>query len=220
MFHRWILAFAFLAGMAFWATPVSFAAAEAKDEGAAKADDHKHNHEHKTQLFDAERAGLTRYDLGIYSFIVFILLLGILGKFAWGPMMKGLDAREASLRQTFADAEKAKADAQTALKEIEARLAKANDEVRAILEEARRDANALKERAKAEAAAEIQAERDRARREIETAREQALQDLYQQSVQLAALLSTKTIKREISPEDHNRLLDEALNDLKATLSKA
>ncbi|MCX7666122.1 MAG: F0F1 ATP synthase subunit B [Gemmataceae bacterium] len=219
MFHRWILAFAFLAGMAFWATPVSFAAAEPKAEGAAKADDHKHDHEHKPPPFE-ERAGLTRYDLGIYSFIIFILLLGILGKFAWGPMIKGLDAREASLRQTFADAEKSKADAQTALKEIEARLAKANDEVRAILEEARRDATALKERAKAEAAAEIQAERDRARREIETAREQALQDLYQQSVQLAALLSTKTIKREISSEDHRRLLDEALNDLKSTLSKA
>ncbi len=219
MFHRWILALAVLAGIGFWATPVSFAAKEG-GEGTAKAD-HKTDdkHEHKTPPFE-ERAGLTRYDLGIYSFIIFILLMAILGKFAWGPMMKGLDAREASLKQTFADAEKSKTDAQTALKDIEARLAKANDEVRAILDEARRDATALKDKAKAEATADIQAERDRARREIETAREQALQDLYQQSVQLATMLSAKTIKREISADDHRRLLDEALGDLKTSLSKA
>jgi len=105
------------------------------------------------------------------------------------------------------------------LAEIQDRLAKANDEVRAMLEEARRDAQAVKEQLKAEAAADAQAERERGRKEIEMAKDQALQEIYQQAVQLASLVSTKAIKRELTPSDHARLVDEALADLKQTLSK-
>lgn len=165
----------------------------------------------------AEKFGLKRYDLGIYTLVVFALLLLILGKFAWGPMMAGLDKREASLRKHHEDADAARVEANKALAEVQARLAKTNDEIRGMLDEARRDAQVVKDQLKAEAAADSQAERDRVRREIETARDQALQDIYQQSVMLAALVSTKAIKRELTPADHTRLLDEALDDLKTNL---
>ena len=55
------------------------------------------------------------------------------------------------------------------------------------------------------------------RREIEMARDQALQQIYQQAVQLASLISTKAVKRELAPADHQRLLDEALTDLRTNL---
>jgi F-type H+-transporting ATPase subunit b len=165
----------------------------------------------------ADKFGLKRYDLGIYTFIVFIALLVILGKFAWGPMMRGLDEREAHLRKIHDDAEAARAESQRALADVQARLAKANEEVRAMLDEARRDAQVVKDQMKADAAGEIQAERDRIRRDIEMARDQALQQIYQQAVQLAALVSTKAVKRELTPADHTRLLDEALSDLRTNL---
>ena len=97
-------------------------------------------------------------------------------------------------------------------------MAKAADEVRAMLDEARRDAQVVKDQMRADAAGEIQAERDRIRREIDLARDQALKDIYEQSVQLAALLSTKAVKRELTPADHKRLLDEALVDLRTNLA--
>jgi F-type H+-transporting ATPase subunit b len=176
------------------------------------------DHGGKPKVDIAESFGLKRWDLGIYTLIVFVLLLVILGKFAWGPMMRGLDAREAALRKTHDDAEAARAESQRNLAEIQARLASAADEVRAMLDEARRDAQVVKDQLKADAAGEIQAERDRIRREIEMARDQALQDIYQQAVQLAALVSTKAVKRELTPADHTRLLDEALVDLRTNLS--
>ena len=192
------------------------AAAAKEDTGhsekAAGAD-----HGGKPKVDVAESFGLKRWDLGIYTLIVFLLLLAILGRFAWGPMMRGLDAREAALRKTHDDAEAARAESQRNLAEVQARLAKAADEVRAMLDEARRDAQVVKDQMKAEAAGDIQAERERIRREIEMARDQALQDIYQQAVQLAALVSTKAVKRELTPADHTRLLDEALADLRTNL---
>jgi F-type H+-transporting ATPase subunit b len=165
----------------------------------------------------ADKFGLKRYDLGIYTLIVFGILVFILGRFAWGPMMAGLDKREATLRKTHEDADAAREEARAALAEVQARLAKANEEVRGMLDEARRDAQGVKDQMKAEAATEIQAERERIRREIGTARDQALKDIYEQSVQLAALVSTKAIQRELTPADHARLLDDALRDLRTNL---
>jgi F-type H+-transporting ATPase subunit b len=168
----------------------------------------------------AEKFGLKRYDLGIYTLIVFGILVFVLGRYAWGPMMAGLDKRESHLRKAHEDAEAARAESQRALADVQARLSKAAEEVRAMLDEARRDAQVVKDQMKADAATEIQAERDRIRREIDMARDQALQQIYQQGVQLAALISTKAVKRELTPADHQRLLDEALVDLRTNLGTA
>ena len=195
------------------AGPAAADKAEAGHPEATSAD-----HGGKPKVDVAESFGLKRWDLGIYTLIVFLLLLAILGRFAWGPMMRGLDAREAALRKTHDDAEAARAESQRNLAEVQSRLAKAADEVRAMLDEARRDAQVVKDQMKAEAAADVQAERERIRREIEMARDQALQDIYQQAVQLAALVSTKAVKRELTPADHTRLLDEALTDLRTNLA--
>ena len=194
-------------------------AAAAKEEGG-HSDATSADHGGKPKVDIAESFGLKRWDLGIYTLIVFILLLVILGKYAWGPMMRGLDAREAALRKTHDDAEAARGESQRNLAEVQSRLARAAEEVRAMLDEARRDAQVVKDQMKADAAGEIQAERDRIRREIEMARDQALQDIYQQAVQLAAMVSTKAVKRELTPADHTRLLDEALADLRTNLGTA
>jgi len=194
----------------------AFAAKDEAPHAATTGHDAKDDHGAK-KVDVAKSFGLKRYDLGIFTLIVFALLFLLLGKFAWGPMMSGLDKREAALRKQHEDAEAARFEATSALAEVKARLAKTNDEIRAMLDEARRDAQVVKDQLRSEAAADSQAERERVRREIETARDQALQDIYQQSVMLAALVSTKAIKRELTPGDHARLLDDALVDLKANL---
>ncbi len=205
----------------FGAGAPAWADHEAKTEVKTESTTHKAGDEvhGANELKVHHQFGLTRWDLGIFTLVVFVALLAILGKYAWGPMLAGLDAREAGLHKVHADAGTARDEAQKALDEIKARLAKAHEEVRAMLDEARRDGQVVKDQLKADAAADIQSERGRGLKEIEMARDQALQDIYQQSVQLASLLSTKVIKRELTPADHTRLVDEALADLKQTLSK-
>lgn len=161
-----------------------------------------------------------RYDLGIYTIVVFVLLFLILRSKAFGPIVKMLDEREANIKSEYEAAENARKEAVAYLEQVKAEKAKAADEVRLLIEEARKDAMVLKDKLRADAAAEVQAERDRLRREIETARDQALQEIWSRTVELASLVSSKTVKRELTPDDHRRLMDEALVELKQNVTRA
>lgn len=161
-----------------------------------------------------------RYDLGIYTLIVFGLLFLILARFAWKPFTEGLSKREASIAAAKDEAVKAKHDAEVLRDQLRAEFAAAQDKIRAMMDEARRDADALKATEKQVGVKEAQAERERAKREIETAKEQALQEIQQTSVQLAALMSTKAVGRSMTDDDHRRLVAESLSELKTTVTRA
>jgi F-type H+-transporting ATPase subunit b len=163
---------------------------------------------------------IKRYDLGIYTLITFGVLFFLLAKFAWGPFTEGLRKREAGLFALRDEATKAKADAETLRAQLQKDSAAAQDQIRAMIEEARRDADKLRAEQREMGVKDAAAERERAKREIETAKDAALNDIYKQAVDLAALMSAKTLSRQISSEDHKKLLDESLEELKQSASKA
>ena len=160
--------------------------------------------------------GLKRWDLGVWSIVIFLVLFFALTKFAWKPMVEGLNKREENIRGALEQAERTRKDAMELQSQLDAKMKAAGSEIAKMMDEGRRDAQALKEQMVAEAKAEIQHERDRLHREIETAKDQALQDIWQQSVALATALSSKTIRRNLTAEDHQRLLDETIADLKTS----
>ena len=161
-----------------------------------------------------------RYDLGIYTLVVFGLLFAVLAKFAWKPFTEGLAKREATIAAARDEAVKARRAAEEMQASLKAEFAAAQDKIRAMMDEARRDADTLKASEKAVGLREAQAERDRAKREIETAKEQAMQEIQQQAVRLASLMSSKALRRSLGEDDHKRLVDESLAELKATVTKA
>jgi F-type H+-transporting ATPase subunit b len=154
-----------------------------------------------------------RVDLMIWTIIVFAGLLYVLGKFAWKPMLEGLQARETRLRGALDEAHTARDDAQKLREQVQAELAAIHDKMRVMLDEARRDGQQTKDKMVAEARAEIQAESERKRREIQMEAEQAKQELRNQTAQLATLVSAKVIGRSLSADDHRGLVDEALAEL-------
>jgi F-type H+-transporting ATPase subunit b len=160
--------------------------------------------------------GLKRWDLGVWSIVIFLVLFFALTKFAWKPMVEGLNKREENIRGALEQAERTRKDAMELQSQLDAKMKVAGSEIAKMMDEGRRDAQALKEQMVAEAKAEIQHERDRLHREIETAKDQALQDIWQQSVALATKLSSKAIRRNLTSEDHQRLLDETIAELKTT----
>ena len=164
--------------------------------------------------------GIKRYDLGIYTLVVFGLLYFILKTFAWGPISQGLDKREAAIRGAKEAAEKSMVETRRLTEEAKAILQKAADDARGIVEEARRDAVALKDRLSSEGREEISAERDRLKREIESARDQALQEIWNQTVSLSTMISSKVVRREMSSDDHARLLADSMGELKKGLGQA
>lgn len=173
-----------------------------------------HGHEEKGKL---DFAAPKRYDLGIYTLIVFGLLLFILTKFAWPNIAAGLKKREAAILGAREEAAKSKAEAEELRAKLQKDYAEAQDKIRAMLDEARRDSEALRVTEREAGAKEAQAERERARREIQTEKDAVLQELYQQAVQLAAMMSSKTIRRSLSADDHRRLLDESLAEIRTSV---
>ena len=153
-------------------------------------------------------------DLTIWTIVVFLLLAVILGKFAWKPMLQGLGKREYDIHAAVKDAQTAREEAQRLREEVQAERVKIEDMRREIIQKAQADAQRTADEIMTKAKADVQAERERLRRELENARDQAAQELWKQTADLAAMVSSKVIRRQLTAEDHRRFVDEALADIR------
>lgn len=112
-----------------------------------------------------------------FSLVTFLLYLFLAKRFAWLPLIEGLDAREARVNRALANAERARIEAEKLLAEHETRMAAVTEEVRSIVAAARVAAEKEKARVIAAADREAAALRDEALAEIQSARQAALADL-------------------------------------------
>ncbi len=158
-------------------------------------------------------------DLAICTVIVFVLLLAVLWKFAWGPILAGLEKREHAISDEIASAKRQHEEAKALVAQYETRLAAAGDEVRALLDEARRDADHARQGILADAKSAAEAERLRALHDIEAATDGALRSLAERSAQLAVELAGKIVRHNLTPADHTRLVDEAVEKFTVTPSQ-
>jgi F-type H+-transporting ATPase subunit b len=157
-----------------------------------------------------ENAAEFRGDMAIYTFVVFLLLLAILGKFAWPAITAALEERERNIEENIAAAAAKHEEAKKLLAEHEARLAETSGEVRELMEEARRDAERAKAQILVEAKKAASAERDRAIREVDMATEAAMQRLAETSANLAVDLAGKVVRTHITSDQQSQLVRDAL----------
>src|SRR5688500_13000128 len=92
-----------------------------------------------------------RFDLGLWTIVIFVLLLVILRKFAWGPRLEGLTKREQSIRDAVEEAKKARDETARVSAEFKAKMDQAYAEIPKMMDEARRDAQTLAEEMRAKA---------------------------------------------------------------------
>ena len=160
-----------------------------------------------------------KFDLAIWSIVIFAILLVVLRSYAWGPMVKALRSRENKIRDALDEAKSLRTENAKGLAELQKKLDSAYAEIPRLMETARKDAEALKEKIRSEATAEVQKDRARLLHEVDMAKDQALQEIWSQAAQLATLISTKVVGRSLSVEDHRRLVDEATADLREKSTK-
>jgi F-type H+-transporting ATPase subunit b len=151
----------------------------------------------------------------LWTVVIFLLVVFVLGKYAWGPVLKALQAREDFIREALEKAKRDRDEAETRLKEYEARIANARAEATAIVDEGRRDAEAVKRTIEEQTRSEADKMIARAKHEIQLATDTATKDLYNLSARLATDMATKILGREISNQDHDRLIAESLASLDA-----
>jgi len=186
----------------------------AEQHGDKKDEKHKDKHDDQHGKKDAFNLFAGELDLAIWTVVVFLLLFFILSKYAWGPMLVGLKKREENIRTAVEEAKIARAETERMRGEFRRELDAAHQEIPKLMEDARRKAQELAEEIRSKANADIAAERQRLRREIDTATDQALQQIWTSVAQIAGEIASKAIRRSLTPEDHQRLVEEALNEMR------
>ena len=162
-----------------------------------------------------EAPNLFAGDLGnsFWTLLIFVLVLVVLGKFAWGPILKALQTRENFIREALESAKQDREAAEARLKEYEQKLAASRGEATAIVEEGRRDAEVVKRRIEAAAKEEADKTIERAKREIQIATDTASKSLFTLSAKLATEVAARVLGRELSAQDHERLIAEGIDGL-------
>ena len=193
---------------------------EGEDDGAdEEGDGHKAGHghaagdEHHAEDHHAGPASnhplYIDPDLGFATFVIFVVLLIVLHKFAWGPILAGLAKREDAIAGDIDAAAVRRQEAEKMLQEYQSQLERAGAEVRAMLEGAKKEAEAMKQSILEEASQAAAAQKDRATSEIEAAKDAAIAEIGDESVNIAFRVASGALHREVKPEDHQQLIAEA-----------
>lgn len=188
-----------------WST-AAVGADEPPPHDSTTAEKQAPDHEHEVNTDPLE----FKTDLAIWTAIIFLVLLAVLGKFAWGPIASGLDKREQGITDQIASAEKTNDDARQLLAEYQQKLVQSQDEIRLMLEDAKADAQKAGDQIVEKARDEAQAEHQRAVADIELATVDAIKELAEKSATLAVDLAGKIVDAKLDPAAHSRLIQEAM----------
>lgn len=163
----------------------------------------------------AEPGGVFAGDVGnvLWTLVIFGLVVFVLGRFAWKPILHGLTQREQFIRGALEQASKDREEAEARLREYTEKLTAARAEATGIVEEARRDADSVRRQIEEQAGEEAGRIVERSRREIALATEAAKKELYTVSAALAVDIAGKLLAREVRPADHERLIRESLDEI-------
>ncbi len=189
-----------------------------REEGAGKAAPTAHDsvgaagEEHSSSSQDVNPLK-TQPALAIGSLVVFIGLVFVLGKYAWKPLLEALHNREQHLEHVLLETERARNDSEALLAEHRRLMAKAAEDVRNILDKGRQQAQAAADQIVKLAQGEAEAARQRAQRDIFSARDQALAEIWEKTADMAVSVAGRVLEKQLSGEDHRRLLDHAIQSL-------
>ena len=141
------------------------------------------------------------FGLLIWTFLAFLIVLFILGKYAWPAITKGLKQREQGIADSLASAEKIKAEMAQLKNENEALLAKAREERAQLLKEARETKDKIINEAKEQSKIEANKIITEAQAAINTQKMAALTDVKNQVGKLVIEVSEKLLRRELGNKD-------------------
>jgi F-type H+-transporting ATPase subunit b len=147
--------------------------------------------------------------------VVFILLLLLLSKLAWKPIVSSLREREMSIQEALDTAEKARREMSQLKADNEKLLAEAREERDRIMREAREVANKMREDAQAEARKTADKIIDDARAAINIEKQAALKDVKIQVAAFSLEIAEKLMKKNLADDKNQKELVEAyVKDLK------
>lgn len=152
--------------------------------------------------------------LFIWTILTFLILFSALAKFAWKPLLSALETRENTIKSSLEDAEKAKVELERLNTESESIIASARSEAQSIRMEAKAAAEKIKADVMMKAGEDAKKLRDETEKQIKVERDKAISEIRQEVVGLTMMVAEKVIKKNLSKEDNQSLIEDSLQNLK------
>ncbi len=166
-------------------------------------------------LGQEEEVGLFSVDLGlsVWTIVVFLLLLWVLRRFAWGPILGALDDRERRIQSSIDEANRLREEAEDLLKEHQAKVAQAQKEAQEIVNESRQAGERLRREVEEKARAEADRILKRAQWEIGLEKDRVLEEVRRESVDLVLAAASRLLQKELDQEADRELVKRYLDEL-------
>lgn len=148
-----------------------------------------------------------------WTVVTFIVLLIVLKKVAWKPILAALDQREAAIKESLEKAEKAKEEAQKVLDENKSNIAKAEEESKKIIDQSRTYAEKLKDQIIRESKEQAKKIVEDASQEIDRKKEAAFNDLKNQVAEIAIIAAEKILKETLNKESNKKIVDKYISEI-------
>ena len=160
---------------------------------------------------------LVQPDPGLYIWTIamFLILLWLLAKFAWRPLLAALEQRQETIRKSLDDAQQAKQDLERLNAESRKILAEARVQAESILSQTRTDASRLRDELKQKAQSEAAGVIKNAERQIEMETARAIQQIRNEAVDISIAIASKVLERNVTREDNERLIEETFKQIEA-----
>ncbi|MFQ5543242.1 MAG: F0F1 ATP synthase subunit B [Nitrospiria bacterium] len=164
-------------------------------------------------MFEAEPG------LIIWTWITFGALVALLAKVAYKPIVALLESRETAIREEIEASEKKRKDAEEVLEKYQSQLSEGRVEVQKMIEEGRTAGEKLRREIMEKAAEESKALVSKAQEEISREKQKALMDLQEHVAKLSVSIAAKMIATTLKAEDHGKLIEGALSQVKEAYGK-
>jgi F-type H+-transporting ATPase subunit b len=159
--------------------------------------------------------GLVDVNLGLslWTVVIFLALLFMLRRFAWGPILGMVEAREDRIQTALDESAAARDEARKLLEEHKAQLADARRQAGEIVAEGKAAGDRVRKDIEEKARDEAQQILESARREIARERDRAIAELRKESVDLALAAASKLMEEKMDAPRDRELVMEYLSDL-------
>ena len=154
--------------------------------------------------------------LFIWTILTFLVLLALLAKFAWKPLLQALESRQQSIRKSLDDADRAKMELEKLQQESTRIIQEACINAESIIGQSRSDAEKLREEIKQKAKGEADSILRNAQHQIELQTRQAVLQIRNEVADMAVMIASKVLERNVSKEDNARLIDETLKQIQVS----
>ena len=149
----------------------------------------------------------------IWTIITFLLLVAILKKFAWGPLLKAIDDREARLKADLDGAKESRKQAEALKLEIDEQMKGLDVKSREILDQAAKEGDALRAKLKSDAENDAQKIRDKTKAELAEERDRLVRELRKDVAALSVMAAEKLVRKSVDADVQKSVLDAFFKDL-------